>query len=94
MHVREAEPATAEPALATLATAAAAVPGAHLRRGHRIVELAVREASKAAAIADMRSEVGAAAVSFIGDDIADEDVFAALGAGDLGVRVGPGQMAW
>ena len=39
----------------------------------------------------MRGEVGAAAVSFVGDDITDEDVFAALGAGDLGVRVGPGQ---
>ena len=43
VHVREADPATAEPALAALATAAAAVPGAHLRRGHRIVELAARE---------------------------------------------------
>ena len=91
VHVREADPVTAEPALATLSTAAAAVPGAHVRRGHRVVELAVREASKAVAIAEMRNEVGAAAVSFVGDDITDEDVFAALGAGDLGVRVGPGQ---
>ncbi|HEY5876891.1 MAG TPA: trehalose-phosphatase, partial [Ilumatobacteraceae bacterium] len=33
VHVREADPATAEPALAALAKAAAAVPGAHLRRG-------------------------------------------------------------
>ena len=90
VHVREADPATAEPALAALAKAAAAVPGAHVRRGHRIVELAARGASKAAAIADMRGEVGAAAVSFVGDDITDEDVFAALGAGDLGVRVGAG----
>ena len=65
--------------------------GAHVKRGHRVVELAARAASKAAAIADMRSEVGAAAVSFVGDDITDEDVFAALGAGDLGVRVGAGQ---
>jgi trehalose 6-phosphate phosphatase len=91
VHVREANPTTAEPALAALTTAAASVPGAHVRRGHRIVELAVREASKAAAIAEMRSEVGAAAVSFIGDDITDEDVFAALGPGDLGVRVGAGR---
>jgi trehalose-phosphatase len=91
VHVREADPATAEPALAALTKAAASVPGAHVRRGHRIVELAVRAASKAAAIAEMRSEVGAAAVSFIGDDITDEDVFAALGPGDLGVRVGAGR---
>ncbi len=91
VHVREADPVTADPALTTLATAAAAVPGAHVKRGHRVVELAVRAASKAAAIADMRSEVGAAAVTFVGDDITDEDVFAALGAGDVGVRVGAGQ---
>ena len=91
VHVREADPGTADPALTTLATAAAAVPGAHVKRGHRVVELAVRAASKAAAISDMRSEVGAAAVTFVGDDITDEDVFAALGAGDVGVRVGAGQ---
>ena len=91
VHVREADPVTAQPALATLVTAAGAVPGAHVKGGHRIVELAVRAASKAAAITDMRSEVGAAAVTFVGDDITDEDVFAALGDGDLGVRVGAGQ---
>ena len=91
VHVREANPVTAEPALAKLATAAGSVPGGHVKRGHRIVELAVRAASKAVAIADMRSEIGAPAVTFVGDDITDEDVFAALGQGDVGVRVGPGQ---
>jgi trehalose 6-phosphate phosphatase len=91
VHVREADPATAVPALATLETAAAAVPGAQVKRGHRVVELAARPASKAAAIAEMRTEAGAAAVSFVGDDITDEDVFAALGPSDLGVRVGEGK---
>ena len=91
VHVREADPAVAESALTRLAASAQSVPGAHVKRGHRVVELAVRAASKAAAIADMRGEVSAAAVSFIGDDITDEDVFAALGTGDLGVRVGAGQ---
>jgi trehalose-phosphatase len=91
VHVREADPATAVPALATLETAAAAVPGAQVKRGHRVVELAARPASKAAAIAEMRAEAGAAAVSFVGDDITDEDVFAALGPSDLGVRVGEGR---
>ena len=39
----------------------------------------------------MRTEAGAAAVSFVGGDITDEDVFAALGPSDLGVRVGEGK---
>jgi trehalose-phosphatase len=91
VHVREADERTAEQALGALAKAAKSVPGAQVKRGHRIVELTVRAASKAAAIADMRGEVGAEAVSFVGDDITDEDVFSALGAGDLGIRVGAGQ---
>jgi len=91
VHVREADERTAEQALGALAKAAKSVPGAQVKRGHRIVELTVRAASKAAAIADMRGEVGAQAVSFVGDDITDEDVFSALGAGDLGIRVGAGQ---
>jgi trehalose 6-phosphate phosphatase len=91
VHVREADPVTAEPALTALKTSALAVPGAQVKSGHRVVELAARPASKAAAIAEMRREAGAGAVSFVGDDITDEDVFADLGAGDLGVRVGEGQ---
>jgi trehalose 6-phosphate phosphatase len=91
VHVREADPVTAAPAVAALEQAAASVPGAHVKLGHRVVELAARPASKAAAIADMRTEVGAAAVTYVGDDITDEDVFAALGSGDLGIRVGAGR---
>jgi trehalose-phosphatase len=91
VHVREADPASAAPALATLETAAAAVTGAQVKRGHRVVELAARPASKAVAIGEMRTEAGAASVSFVGDDITDEDVFAALGPDDLGVRVGAGR---
>jgi trehalose-6-phosphatase len=32
-------------------------------------------------------------VAFVGDDRTDEEVFAALGPTDLGVRVGPGDTA-
>jgi trehalose 6-phosphate phosphatase len=91
VHVREADPGMAEPALAALRTAAVSVPGAQVKSGHRVVELATRPASKAAAISEMRREAGAGAVSFVGDDITDEDVFADLGHGDLGIRVGEGQ---
>lgn len=91
VHVREADPARADPAVDTASLTAAAVAGAQVKRGHRVVELAARPASKADAIAEMRVELGASAVTFVGDDITDEDVFAVLGAGDLGVRVGLGQ---
>jgi trehalose 6-phosphate phosphatase len=91
VHVREADPMTAEPALDALRTAAVAVPGAQVKSGHRVVELVTRPASKAAAIAEMRREASAGSVSFVGDDITDEDVFAELGSGDLGIRVGAGE---
>ena len=50
-----------------------------MKRGHRVSSSAARPASKAAAIADMRAETGARRVIFVGDDLTDEDVFAALG---------------
>lgn len=93
VHVREADPQSAGPALDALVESADAVPGAHVKTGHRVVELAVREASKAVAIAAMRDDVGAGAVVFLGDDVTDEDVFADLGDGDLGIRVGEGATA-
>lgn len=90
VHVREADAAAADPALETLVVAATSVKGAHVKRGHRVVELASRPASKADAISSLRHDLRAAAVSYVGDDITDEDVFAALGDRDLGIRVGEG----
>jgi trehalose 6-phosphate phosphatase len=90
VHVREADATKADRALDALLVAAGGVKGAYVKRGHQMIELACRSASKADAIATMRSEVQAKSVVFVGDDITDEDVFAALGDGDLSVRVGEG----
>ena len=65
--------------------------GAHVKTGHGVVELLARTTSKATAIGrPARRAVGARAVVFVGDDRTDEEVFAALGAGDCSVRVGAG----
>jgi trehalose-phosphatase len=93
LHVREADPEMAAKALDALSHLAGLVSGAQVKRGHRVVELATRPASKAAAIAAMRLDVPPASVVFLGDDVTDEDVFAALTNGDLGIRVGPGDTA-
>ena len=52
-----------------------------------------RATSKAMAVAELRAELAVAAVVFVGDDRTDEEVFAALGAGDCSIRVGPGATA-
>ncbi len=93
LHVRGADPARSVPVAQELARTAMRIGGTDVKRGRSVVELGARSASKAEAIADMRAETGASAVIFVGDDLTDEDVFAALGAGDLGVHVGAGPTA-
>ena len=90
LHVREADPSRSIAAAHDLARSALRVGGTDVKRGRSVVELAARPASKARAIADMKRESGAAAVLFVGDDLTDEDVFATLEDGDLGVHVGIG----
>ncbi|MDG2262568.1 MAG: DUF5911 domain-containing protein, partial [Actinomycetota bacterium] len=46
------------------------------------------EQNKGAALNEIRRQVNASAVLFIGDDLTDEDGFATLGGPDIGVKVG------
>lgn len=90
LHVRETAVEAGAKALDHLAMQAAAVAGASVKRGHAVVELTTRPATKAAAVAAMRLELPPGALVFVGDDVTDEDVFRSLTAGDLGIRVGRG----
>ncbi|KQX61559.1 trehalose-phosphatase [Angustibacter sp. Root456] len=76
-------------ALATLAE----VPDVHVTRGKEVVEAAVIETSKGAALAWLRDQVGARAVLYLGDDVTDETVFRSLDETDLGIKVGDGETA-
>jgi trehalose 6-phosphate phosphatase len=71
----------------------ARMEGIWLRRGHLVLEAAVRPASKAAAVEQLRQESGAATVVYLGDDDTDEEVFRVLGPPHVTVRVGPGETA-
>lgn len=64
--------------------------GITVRHGHEVVELSVVETNKGIALDAIRSQVGASAVIFIGDDRTDEDAFATLGGPDIGIKVGSG----
>ena len=72
---------------------AADVTGAHVLPGKGVVELLTRATSKALAIAELRDELGAGGVVFVGDDRTDEEVFVMLGGGGCSIRVGPGATA-
>ncbi len=65
----------------------------HTRNGHEIMEMSVIETNKGWALDTIRSQIGASAVLFFGDDVTDEDGFRSLAGPDIGVKVGDGLSA-
>ena len=59
-----------------------------VRTGHGIVECSIQQATKGDGIAEVRRGLNPTAVLFAGDDRTDEDGFAILKSGDIGIRVG------
>jgi trehalose 6-phosphate phosphatase len=92
VHVRTVPDAAAGRALLERA-AAAAGPHHTAKPGKDVLELAVTDADKGSALVRLRDELGAAGVLYLGDDVTDEDGFRALGAGDVGIKVGTGETA-
>ncbi|MUL84067.1 MULTISPECIES: trehalose-phosphatase [unclassified Mycolicibacterium] len=90
LHVRNAEPADAEAALAQ-AQESARDWEAQLTEGKAVLEFAVITTDKGEAIDILRDEHQASAVIYFGDDVTDEKAFRRLRDGDVGVKVGPGQ---
>lgn len=95
LHTRLADPETALHTTETVLEGPGNRPGVHVRLGKDVVELAVLQADKGGALLGLRARTGATAVLYAGDDVTDEDAFAALDpvAGDVGVKVGPGPTA-
>ena len=62
-----------------------------LKPGKDVLEIAVTDAHKGAALRRLADELGAAASLYLGDDVTDEDGFRALtGAHDVTVKIGGG----
>lgn len=90
LHTRRAAPDVATDVEERALAGPGSWPGVHAIRGKAVVELAVVETSKGVALQRLRSALGADAVLYAGDDVTDETAFAVLTAGDVGVKVGPG----
>lgn len=92
LHVRPVEdPALRQKAMAEAMAGPAALDGVFVTEGKNVVEIAVREASKGAAIEKLVEQTGAEIAIFIGDDVTDERGFARLRDGDIGIKVGDGR---
>lgn len=61
-----------------------------MRSGHGILECAVSDRTKGHGLRSLWDALDVHATLFIGDDVTDEDGFAVLGIGDLGIKVGEG----
>ncbi|GAA1689882.1 hypothetical protein GCM10009792_07420 [Microcella alkalica] len=70
------------------AEAAAVDADLTVRDGRDVVEFAVRDATKGDGLRALVERFAPDAVLFAGDDVTDEDALAALGPGDLGIKVG------
>ena len=100
LHTRRASRPDAEAATAQALAGPATWDGVHPLRGKEVVELGAVQLGKGAGLLRLRERLSAqgppvAAVLFAGDDVTDEDAFAALSPadGDVTVKVGEGPTA-
>jgi len=90
VHYRNVEPNDVDAALAALADLAESIGQVTVRHGKMVCELLLVPTDKGRALTTVRSNVGATAVLFLGDDLTDEHAFDTLAGPDVGVKVGEG----
>ena len=93
LHTRTAADDVADAAVAAARAGLAPLDGVSITDGKRVLEISVVEADKGQGLALLRQATAATAVFFAGDDVTDEHAQKTLGAGDVGIRVGPGETA-
>ncbi|WP_395159461.1 trehalose-phosphatase [Ilumatobacter sp.] len=89
VHIREADETLGTAALSALAIATQGINGTSTKAGSNVLELFTRHASKGSAVERLRTESGSRTAMFVGDDLTDEEAFAALGEADVSIKVGP-----
>ena len=90
LHTRQANAADTE-RLTAQALRLGEREGVDTMQGKDVVELSVSTANKGAALADLRTQVGAGYLLYAGDDVTDERAFATLDEQDVTIKVGPGK---
>lgn len=91
VHTRTASESVKESILDGVRTGPGQWPGVHTTEGKEVIELSVLASNKGTAIEELRRQVSAGGVLFLGDDVTDENAFRALSGKDVGIKVGPGR---
>lgn len=96
VHVRRVPDEVKPEVLAAVLEGPGSLPGVHVTTGKDVIEIAVVQVGKGRALQALKDRAAADVALFVGDDVTDEDAFAALAAGDVGVKVGdgPSRAAW
>ena len=76
--------------LVALSETKAEVDDVTVRHGKDVLEFSVRSTTKGEAVEHLRRYTRSTGVFYAGDDVTDEDAFAALNSADLGVKSGEG----
>lgn len=95
LHTRGLDRDAADRAAEAARRVVGQVPGTHLMAGKNVVEIAVFDVSKGAALTSLRAAADAQAVCYLGDDRTDEFAFQVLGdePQHLTIKVGLGDTA-
>ena len=91
VHTRGADTRVAEQVEAAVKEGPTSWPGVYATFGKKVIELSVIATHKGTAVDALRVQLSASAVLFLGDDITDENAFAALHGPDVGIKIGPGE---
>jgi trehalose-phosphatase len=90
IHLRGAEPDLAKRVTEAILTGPGTWSDVHVTTGRDVVELSVVATNKGTAVDELRTQMSASAVVFLGDDDTDENAFANLAGPDIGIRIGRG----
>ncbi|HEX5542831.1 MAG TPA: trehalose-phosphatase [Micromonospora sp.] len=90
VHTRAADEQVAAEVFEAIRLGPASWPEVTVTHGKQVIELSVVPTNKGAALDQLRTQMSASAVLFLGDDVTDENAFANLHGPDVGIKIGPG----
>ena len=88
VHTRGADRDVAAEVHEAVRSGPATWPEIHVTTGRDVIEVSVVAADKSSAVSELRTQISASAVIFLGDDATDEHAFELLQGPDLGIRIG------
>jgi len=93
VHTRGADPEVATEVIHAVRAGPVTWPELTVTQGKQVIELSVIATNKGTAVDQLRTQMSASAVLFIGDDVTDENAFRNLHGPDVAVKIGPGDTA-